>query len=93
MCVDCEGSGDAFGQDFYNDSTLGKTFADVRALSYCDLQYIHRDDLMDTFRLYPDFGHQFSASIDISYDLRVDVSRTFGGSLNGLIYVYGSGKN
>ena len=81
----CIGNGDAFGQDFYADSKLGKALADVRALSYCDLTYIHRDDLIDTFRMYPDFGPKFSANLNISYDLRVDVSQSFDKSLNDLI--------
>jgi hypothetical protein len=66
------GNGDVFGQNFYADSKLAKTVADVRALSYCDLTYIHRDDLLETFQMYPEFGPTFSANVNISYDLRVD---------------------
>jgi hypothetical protein len=82
----CIGNGDVFGQNFYADSKLAKTVADVRALSYCDLTYIHRDDLLETFQMYPEFGPTFSANVNISYDLRVDVSQLFSKRLNDLMF-------
>jgi hypothetical protein len=45
----------------------------VRALTYCDLHKIHRDDLLDVLDLYPEFYQSFSSNLEITFNMR-DVS-------------------
>jgi hypothetical protein len=45
----------------------------VRALTYCDLHKIHRDDLLDVLDLYPEFYQTFSSNLEITFNMR-DVS-------------------
>jgi hypothetical protein len=45
----------------------------VRALTYCDLHKIHRDDLLEVLDMYPEFSDHFWSSLEITFNLR-DVS-------------------
>lgn len=45
----------------------------MRALTYCDLHKIHRDDLLDVLDLYPEFYNYFLNNLEITFNLR-DVS-------------------
>lgn len=49
-----------------------KTNADVKALTYCDLQYISVRALRDVLGLYPEYGSRFSSDIhhNLTYNLR-----------------------
>lgn len=58
-----------------------KTNANVKALTYCDLQYISLKGLREVLRLYPEYAQKFISEIqhDLTYNLReghgADVSR------------------
>lgn len=42
----------------------------VRALTYCDLHKILRDDLLDVLDMYPEFASPFCKDLSITYNLR-----------------------
>eukprot|EP00118_Oscarella_pearsei_P020671 m.225568 g.225568 ORF g.225568 m.225568 type:complete len:845 (+) comp40016_c0_seq15:300-2834(+) len=66
------GKGDVFGQDFSADRTAGKACVDVRAISYCDIHYITREDFVEVLNCYPEFSTTFSASLILSFDVRCE---------------------
>ena len=51
----------------------GKSSCNVRALTYCDLHKIMRDDLLEVLELYPEFSESFSNNLEVTFNLR-DVS-------------------
>lgn len=67
------GKYDIFGENPCLHTSLGKSSCNVRALTYCDLHKIHRDDLLDVLELYPEFYNQFMNNLEITFSLR-DVS-------------------
>lgn len=67
------GKYDIFGENPCTHSTIGKSSCNVRALTYCDLHKIHRDDLLDVLELYPEFYNHFMNNLEITFNLR-DVS-------------------
>lgn len=69
------GKGDLFGENPCAYDTVGKSNCNVRALTYCDLHKIHRDDLLDILEMYPEFADSFIDRIEITMSLR-DVSPT-----------------
>ena len=54
---------------------VGKSSCSVRALTYCDLHRINRDDILDVLDLYPEFQEAFTKNIEITFNLR-DVSNS-----------------
>lgn len=64
---------DIFGENPCIYPTVGKSSCNVRALTYCDLHKIHRDDLLDVLALYPEFANHFSQNLEITFNMR-DVS-------------------
>lgn len=76
------GKGDLIGADLTSQDKVIKTNADVKALTYCDLQYISLKGLREVLRLYPEYAQKFISEIqhDLTYNLReghgADVSRT-----------------
>lgn len=73
------GKGDSFGENFalYRDSTCGNSRASVRALTYCDLRTLARDDLVHITKLYPEFKSQFERDLNLTFSLReIDVSES-----------------
>jgi len=70
------GIGDVFGDKFSKDSTVCQSTANVRALTYCDLHVIRRDQLLQVLDLYQSFANSFSRNITLTYNLRHRV-RTF----------------
>lgn len=56
---------DIFGENPCIYPTVGKASCNVRALTYCDLHKIHRDDLLDVLALYPEFSNHFSQNLEI----------------------------
>ncbi|XP_022903900.2 voltage-gated inwardly rectifying potassium channel KCNH6-like isoform X6 [Onthophagus taurus] len=66
------GKFDIFGENPCVHSTLGKSSCSVRALTYCDLHKIHRDDLLDVLDLYPEFYNNFMNNLEITFNLRDD---------------------
>lgn len=67
------GKDDIFGENPCIYPNIGKSNANVRALTYCDLHKIHRDDLLDVLHLYPEFFDSFVNNLEITYIMR-DVS-------------------
>ncbi|KAK4473671.1 hypothetical protein MN116_003020 [Schistosoma mekongi] len=62
--------GDIFGQPIFKDADVGQSAASVRALTYCDLQCIKRDKLIDILKFYSQFAVSFSRTLVLSYNLR-----------------------
>ena len=67
------GKNDIFGEPLNLQSKPGKSNAEVCALTYCDLNKILRDDLMEVFEMYPEFGETFWKNLEITFNL-CDVS-------------------
>ncbi|XP_048470372.1 potassium voltage-gated channel subfamily H member 8-like [Rhincodon typus] len=61
------GKGDLIGADLSTKGKVIKTNADVKALTYCDLQYISLRGLSEVLELYPEYSSKFLA--DIHHDL------------------------
>lgn len=69
------GKNDIFGEPISLYARPGKSSADVRALTYCDLHKILRDDLLEVLDMYPDFSNSFWSNLEITFNLR-DADRT-----------------
>jgi CRP-like cAMP-binding protein len=70
------GKDDIFGENplLYDD--VGKASCNVRALTYCDLHKILRDDLLDVLDMYPEFAENFCKNLVITFVLRDDTQST-----------------
>lgn len=64
------GKDDIFGENCLLHTEVGKSSCNVRALTYCDLHKIHRDDLFQILEMYPEFAVEFSRNLQITFDLR-----------------------
>ncbi|XP_067891831.1 potassium voltage-gated channel subfamily H member 8 [Heterodontus francisci] len=66
------GKGDLIGSDFLAKDQVIKTNANVKALTYCDLQYIILKGLREVLELYPEYAQKFVEDIqhDLTYNLR-----------------------
>ncbi|XP_026180204.1 potassium voltage-gated channel subfamily H member 4a [Mastacembelus armatus] len=66
------GKGDLIGADLPEHDQVIKTNADVKALTYCDLQYISVRALREVLGLYPEYSSWFSSDIhrNLTYNLR-----------------------
>ncbi|XP_070387808.1 voltage-gated inwardly rectifying potassium channel KCNH6 isoform X1 [Dermacentor albipictus] len=64
------GKDDIFGENGCLYGTVGKSSCNVRALTYCDLHKILREDLLDVLDMYPEFFDQFSTNLEITFNLR-----------------------
>ncbi|XP_071040311.1 voltage-gated inwardly rectifying potassium channel KCNH6 isoform X4 [Parasteatoda tepidariorum] len=64
------GKGDIFGENACSYNTVGKSSCNVRALTYCDLHKINREDLLDVLDMYPEFWESFSTNLEITFNLR-----------------------
>uniref|UniRef100_A0A3B3UHV6 Voltage-gated delayed rectifier potassium channel KCNH4 n=1 Tax=Poecilia latipinna TaxID=48699 RepID=A0A3B3UHV6_9TELE len=66
------GKGDLIGSDLPGTDQVIKTNADVKALTYCDLQYISVRGLREVLELYPEYASVFTTDIhnNITYNLR-----------------------
>jgi len=69
-----KGKGDVFGDQFWRESTIVQSAANVRALTYCDLNVIKRDKLLEVLNFYQAFALSFSRNIQLTYNLRHRVS-------------------
>ncbi|XP_077415516.1 potassium voltage-gated channel subfamily H member 6a isoform X2 [Vanacampus margaritifer] len=70
MVVAILGKNDIFGESVSMYGRPGKSSADVRALTYCDLHKIQRDDLMEVLDMYPDFADTFWHNLEVTFNLR-----------------------
>ncbi|KAG6926060.1 potassium voltage-gated channel subfamily H member 2 [Chelydra serpentina] len=64
------GKNDVFGEPLNLYARPGKSNADVRALTYCDLHKIQREELLEVLDMYPEFSDRFWASLEITFNLR-----------------------
>ncbi|XP_045062336.1 potassium voltage-gated channel subfamily H member 8, partial [Coregonus clupeaformis] len=66
------GRGDLIGSDSLTKEQVIKTNANVKALTYCDLQYISLKGLREVLWLYPEYAQKFITEIqhDLTYNLR-----------------------
>ncbi|XP_067122338.1 potassium voltage-gated channel subfamily H member 6-like isoform X3 [Centruroides vittatus] len=64
------GKDDIFGENPCKHPTVGKSNCNVRALTYCDLHKILREDLLDVLDMYPEFYDAFSTNLEITFNLR-----------------------
>ncbi|XP_051274648.1 potassium voltage-gated channel subfamily H member 4-like [Dicentrarchus labrax] len=66
------GPGDLIGSDLPGTDQVIKTNADVKALTYCDLQYISVRGLREVLKLYPEYASVFASDIhnNLTYNLR-----------------------
>lgn len=72
-CSSFLGKNDIFGEPINLYTRPGKSTADVRALTYCDLHKIQREDVQDVLDMYPEFSDCFWSNLEITFNLR-DVS-------------------
>ncbi|XP_013856956.1 voltage-gated inwardly rectifying potassium channel KCNH7 isoform X2 [Austrofundulus limnaeus] len=64
------GKNDIFGEMIHLFAKPGKSNADVRALSYCDLSTIQREDLLEVLDMYPEFSDFFFNNLELTFNLR-----------------------
>ncbi|XP_072298809.1 potassium voltage-gated channel subfamily H member 6a [Eucyclogobius newberryi] len=64
------GKNDIFGEAISVFGRPSKSSADVRALTYCDLHKIHREELLEVLDMYPDFAEIFWTNLEITFDLQ-----------------------
>ncbi|XP_042354280.1 potassium voltage-gated channel subfamily H member 2-like [Plectropomus leopardus] len=64
------GKNDIFGEPINVYALPGKSSADVRALTYCDLHKINREDILEVLDMYPEFCEYFWSNLEITFNLR-----------------------
>ncbi|XP_040910677.1 potassium voltage-gated channel subfamily H member 6-like [Toxotes jaculatrix] len=64
------GKNDIFGEPINLYVLPGKSMADVRALTYCDLHKINREDMLEVLNMYPEFCEYFWSNLEITFNLR-----------------------
>ncbi|KAL0963792.1 hypothetical protein UPYG_G00313640 [Umbra pygmaea] len=69
------GKNDIFGEMIHLYAKPGKANADVRALSYCDLHTIQREDLLEVLDMYPEFADFFLTNLELTFNLRDENSK------------------
>eukprot|EP00062_Callorhinchus_milii_P005662 gi/632945381/ref/XP_007888033.1/ PREDICTED: potassium voltage-gated channel subfamily H member 7 [Callorhinchus milii] len=69
------GKNDIFGEMIHLYAKPGKSNADVRALTYCDLHKIQREDLLEVLDMYPEFSDYFLTNLELTFNLRDDESK------------------
>uniref|UniRef100_A0A3B3V2G6 Potassium voltage-gated channel subfamily H member 7 n=1 Tax=Poecilia latipinna TaxID=48699 RepID=A0A3B3V2G6_9TELE len=69
------GKNDIFGEMIHRYTTPGKSNADVRALCYCDLSTIQREDLLEVLDMYPEFSDYFFNNLELTFNLRDDPTK------------------
>ncbi|KAJ8255346.1 hypothetical protein GJAV_G00203830 [Gymnothorax javanicus] len=71
------GKNDIFGEMIHLYAKPGKSNADVRALSYCDLHTIQREDLLEVLDMYPEFADHFLTNLELTFNLRDNNAKVF----------------
>ncbi|XP_050975687.1 potassium voltage-gated channel subfamily H member 7-like [Labeo rohita] len=69
------GKNDIFGEMIHLYAKPGKSNADVRALSYCDLHTIQREELLEVLDMYPEFADYFLTNLELTFNLRDENSK------------------
>ena len=62
-------AGDVFGEQMLNNDNIGKSKYTVRALTYCDLHKIARNDLLEVLDNYPEYKEIFWNELIITVNL------------------------
>ncbi|XP_041834267.1 potassium voltage-gated channel subfamily H member 7 isoform X2 [Melanotaenia boesemani] len=70
------GKNDIFGEMIHLYAKPGKSCADVRALSYCDLHTIQREEILEVLDMYPEFADHFLTNLELTFDLRGESAKT-----------------
>jgi len=65
------GKGDLFGTDLNYTEKIVKSSSDVKSLTYCDLQCIQLDGLVQVLSMYPEFAGKYTT--DLQHDLTVNI--------------------
>lgn len=86
------GKNDIFGEPISLYARPGKSNADVRALTYCDLHKIQREDLLEVLDMYPAFSDNFWSNLEITFNLRDVSARAAPGSKCGQCLNLASGR-
>uniref|UniRef100_A0A8C9TG86 Potassium voltage-gated channel subfamily H member 7 n=1 Tax=Scleropages formosus TaxID=113540 RepID=A0A8C9TG86_SCLFO len=69
------GKNDIFGEMIHLYAKPGKSNADVRALCYCDLHTIQREDLLEVLDMYPEFADHFLTNLELTFNLRDETAK------------------
>ncbi|CAB1459417.1 unnamed protein product [Pleuronectes platessa] len=72
------GKNDIFGEMIHLLAKPGKSSSDVRALSYCDLSTIQREDLLEVLDMYPEFADCFLNNLELTFNLRDEAVQASG---------------
>ncbi|KAJ7405297.1 potassium voltage-gated channel subfamily H member 7 [Willisornis vidua] len=75
LCID-KGKNDIFGEMVHLYAKPGKSNADVRALTYCDLHKIQREDLLEVLDMYPEFSDLFLTNLELTFNLRDETAKS-----------------
>ena len=87
------GKDDILGENPLLYSEPGKSAFNVRALTYCDLHKILRDDLLEVMDMYPEFARSFCQNLKITLTLRdVNVSMIFFIEKQNHRFLFSSGR-
>uniref|UniRef100_A0A674HJ28 Potassium voltage-gated channel subfamily H member 7 n=1 Tax=Taeniopygia guttata TaxID=59729 RepID=A0A674HJ28_TAEGU len=70
------GKNDIFGEMVHLYAKPGKSNADVRALTYCDLHKIQREDLLEVLDMYPEFSDLFLTNLELTFNLRDETTKS-----------------
>ncbi|XP_047432558.1 potassium voltage-gated channel subfamily H member 7 isoform X2 [Mugil cephalus] len=70
------GKSDIFGEMIHLYAKPGKSCADVRALSYCDLHTIQREEILEVLDMYPEFADHFLTNLELTFNLRDENAKT-----------------
>ncbi|XP_058405095.1 potassium voltage-gated channel subfamily H member 7 isoform X6 [Diceros bicornis minor] len=70
------GKNDIFGEMVHLYAKPGKSNADVRALTYCDLHKIQREDLLEVLDMYPEFSDHFLTNLELTFNLRHESAKS-----------------
>ena len=68
------GKGDVFGDAFWECESLGHSGFHVRALTYCDLNSIKWNSLIQVLNFYESFAKSFRKLMLLTFNLRKPVS-------------------
>uniref|UniRef100_A0A8C4X1Z7 Potassium voltage-gated channel, subfamily H (eag-related), member 8 n=1 Tax=Eptatretus burgeri TaxID=7764 RepID=A0A8C4X1Z7_EPTBU len=79
------GKGDLIGCDLSNKVEVIQSNADVKSLTYCDLQCLNIRGLRDVLDLYPEYGVRFHRDLrrELTYNLREARSSRGSSEING----------
>ena len=77
LLFDLLGKNDIFGEMVHLYAKPGKSNADVRALTYCDLHKIQREDLLEVLDMYPEFSDHFLTNLELTFNLRHESAKVY----------------